>query len=174
MNLKNIETERLLLVPVTLEITQSLLKGNYDEIKKLGIESDSMWPTSDTKDILPIINKTLELDREPSGFEFWMIVKKDEKIIIGDIGFHGKPNSDGEVEIGFGFIEHERGKGYGYESLIGIMDWLTTKELVKVIKADCLINNNASIRLLEKVGMNEVHRNEEYIFWKKQNNFSVV
>ncbi len=169
MKIKNITTERLILIPVTLEMTKSLMSGNYDEIEKLGLHSDGMWPTSDTKDILPIINRAFERDPEPSGFEFWMIVRKDTHLIIGDIGFHGKPNVEGAVEVGFGFIENERGKGYGHEALSGIMEWLKNQDCVQVIKADCLIDNKPSIRILEKAGMKEVYRNEEYIFWKKLN-----
>ncbi len=164
--LKNIETEHLVMIPVTLDITRSLLIDQHDVLEKYGLVSHAMWPTSDTKDILPIINRVLEESLEPSGFEFWMVVKKDKMMIIGDIGFHAKPDSEGVVEIGFGFVEHERGKGYGSEALFGIMDWLSHQESVKVIKADCLIDNKASVRLLEKIGMKEVYRNETYIFWE--------
>lgn len=37
---------------------------------------------------------------------------------------------------------------------------------VKTLKADCLIDNLASIRILEKIGLKEVYRNDDYIFWK--------
>lgn len=111
MNLKNIYTNRLILIPITLEITKSLLKGNSKEIENLGIKCDKKWPTEDTMDILPIINNSLEKSKIPTGFETWMIVDKANKRIIGDIGFHGKPNENGEVEVGFGLVEHERVKG---------------------------------------------------------------
>jgi len=88
MNLKNIFTNRLIIIPVTFEITQSLLDVSSKEIEKLGIKTDGKWPTKDTMDILPIINKSFESDRNPSGFEFWMIVKKDNMQVVGDIGFH--------------------------------------------------------------------------------------
>ena len=167
MIIENIMTERLMLVPVTFEITKSLLEGKYNGIQKMGFLTEEMWPTSDTKDILPFINSALE-HSEPSGFEFWMVVKRDSNMIIGDIGFHGKPNAEGEVEVGFGFVEKERGKGFGFESLKGIMQWLETQDSVSVIKADCLIRNKASIRVLEKAGLKEVYRNEDYIFWSRQ------
>jgi RimJ/RimL family protein N-acetyltransferase len=155
-----------MLVPVTLEITRTLLEGSIKEIEKLGIKVDKMWPTEDTKDILPIINNSLEQEKIPSGFEFWMIVKKNGMQVIGDIGFHGKPNEKGEVEVGYGLVEHERGKGFGYEALNAIMEWLSSQESVKVIKADCLINNKPSARILEKVGMKEVGRDNELIYWE--------
>lgn len=166
MNLKNIITDRLILVPVTLEITQSLLDGSSKEIENLGINIDEKWPTDDTMDILPFVNESLEKDRIPSGFEFWMIVKKDTMNVLGDIGFKGKPNEKGEIEVGFGLVENERGHGLGFESLKAIIDWAISQNNVKVIKADCLIDNKPSARILEKVGMKEVNRDQDLIYWE--------
>ena len=59
MNLKNLHTNRLTLIPMTLEITQSLIKGSSKEVEKLGIKWDKKWHTEDTMDILPIINSSL-------------------------------------------------------------------------------------------------------------------
>jgi RimJ/RimL family protein N-acetyltransferase len=155
-----------MLVPVTLEITKALISGNNEGIEKLGIKTDKKWPTEDTIDILPIINNSLEKDKLPSGFEFWMIIIKDTMLVIGDIGFHGKPDEKGEVEIGYGLVEHERGKGFGFEALNAIMDWLSFQETVNVIKAECLIDNKPSTRILQKVGMKEVNRDHSLIYWE--------
>ncbi|SFB25954.1 GNAT family N-acetyltransferase [Clostridium frigidicarnis] len=166
MNLKNIHTNRLILIPITLEITKSLINGSSKEIEKLGIKCDKKWPTKDTMDILPIINNSLEKSKISTGFETWMIVDKNNKRIIGDIGFHGRPNENGEVEVGFGLVEHERGKGFGSESLNAIMDWLNFQESVKVINAECLISNKPSARILKKAGLKEVNRDNELIYWE--------
>ncbi|MCY6369373.1 GNAT family N-acetyltransferase [Clostridium ganghwense] len=166
MNLKNIYTNRLILIPITLKITKSLISRSSKEIEKLGIKCDKKWPTEDTMDILPIINNSLEKSKIPTGFETWMIVDRNNKRIIGDIGFHGKPNEKGEVEVGFGLVEHERGKGFGSESLNAIIDWLNFQESVKVIKAECLISNKSSARILEKAGLKEVNRDNELIYWE--------
>lgn len=174
MSLNNIYTDRLMLVPITFEITKSLINGSCKEVEKLGIKPDKKWPTDDTMDILPIIIKSLEKDKVPSGFETWIIVRKDNMQVIGDIGFHGKPDEKGEVEVGYGLVEHERGKGYGFESLKAIMDWAVSQKNVKVIKADCLINNKPSAHILEKVGMKEINRDDELIYWefKQQINYT--
>ncbi|GAA0706638.1 GNAT family protein [Paraclostridium ghonii] len=166
MNLKNIHTNRLILIPITLEITKSLINGSSKEVENLGIKCDKKWPTKDTIDILPIINASLEKSKIPTGFETWMIVDKNNKKIIGDIGFHGEPNENGKVEIGFVLVEHEREKGFGFESLNAIMDWLDFQESVKVIKAECLISNKSSARILEKVGFKEVNKDYELIYWE--------
>ncbi len=166
MNFKNIYTDKLMLIPITLKITRDLISGSYKELENLGIKTDGKWPTDDTKDILPIINETLEKDKVPSGFETWMIIKKDNMQVIGDIGFHGKPNEKGEVEIGYGLVEAERKKGFGLEALNAIINWLTFKENVKIIKADCLISNIPSAKILKKVGMKEINRDDELIHWQ--------
>ena len=164
--LQNIETERLTLIPVTLEVTTALLKGDREIFEKIYIKTHDKWPTEDTMDILPMIHATLVKTLKPSGFEFWMIVNKETHVIIGDIGFHGQPDENGVVEIGFGFVENERQKGYGFEATQGIMMWLAKHPKVKMVKADCLIDNVGSKRILEKIGMREVTRNEDYIFWE--------
>jgi len=166
VNLENIQTTRLILIPMTLEVTKSLINGSSREVEKLGIKTDEKWPTEDTKDILPFICESLEKYKIPSGFEIWMIVKKDNMQVVGDIGFKGKPDEKGEVEIGYGLVENERGKGIGFESLKSIIDWGISQKSVNVIKADCLINNKASTRILEKVGMKEVNRDNDLIYWE--------
>lgn len=63
-------------------------------------------------------------------------------------------------------FEHERGKGFGTEALNAIMEWLRLQESVKVIQAECLISNKPSAVLLEKAGLKEVTRDDEFIYWK--------
>lgn len=46
------------------------------------------------------------------------------------------------------------------------MNWLNFQESVKVIKAECLISNKPSARILEKAGLKEVNRDNELIYWE--------
>lgn len=169
LSLQNINTGRLILIPITLEIANTLLDGSSKEIDKMGIHCDAKWPTDDTMDILPIMKRSLEESKLPTGFETWMIVDKNDKRIIGDIGFHGRPNEKGEVEVGFGLVENEREKGIGSEALNAIIYWLHFQESVKVIKAECLIDNKPSACILEKAGFIKVNRDSELIYWELKN-----
>lgn len=166
MKLYNINTDRLILMPVTLEIIRLLLNGNIEEIEKLGVKTGGKWPETDIFHILPIVNKELEKYKYPTGFEFWMIIKKENMTIIGDIGFHGQPDDDGEVEIGYGLIEDERRKGYTFEALQAMINWAKKQDNVKSIIADCLIENVSSACILGKVGFKEIKRDEKMIYWK--------
>lgn len=168
MSLQDLCSERLTLKPLTLAVAQSLLAGCDQELTRLGIVPSDNWPTEDTLDVLPVFVSQLERQGTPSGFETWMIVEKRSGRVIGDIGFHGPPNELGEVEIGFGLVEGERGKGFGSEALCTLIGWVRGQECVKLIRANCLLENIPSARILRKVGMRETGRSETLIHWELQ------
>jgi len=169
--MNNIITERLLIVPMTYSMVNCILKGTingkYSILEELGFYTDRMWPRQDTLDILNFIVDSMDKNDAVSGFDAWMVVKKEDMTIIGDAGFRGEPNEKGEIEIGFGLIEEEHRKGYGYETAMALIEWAAQINDVKVIKADCLIDNKGSIRILEKCNMQEVSRDKEFIYWEK-------
>jgi ribosomal-protein-alanine N-acetyltransferase len=171
MNLNNIETNRLVMIPVSYVIAKGLRVGSVEEVEKLGLFTRGKWPRQDTMDILPFVIKDFE-NREAqvaTGFEFWMIALKDDMTVIGDIGFKGVPDDEGVVEIGYGLIEEEHGKGYGFEALTAMVNWAFSQAEVKYIKADCLINNISSITILKKSGFKEINRDSELIYWELMN-----
>lgn len=159
-------TERLILIPMTYSMMSSLLKGSTSDIEKLGLLTNGKWPREDTMDILPTVLKGLREDDEPSGFDVWMIVRKEDMTIVGDAGFKGPPDEDGIVEVGYGFVEEERRKGYGFEAVNALVSWALSRDNVKAVKADCLLDNTGSIRILEKCGMHETGRDHEMIYWE--------
>jgi len=81
-------------------------------------------------------------------------------LIIGHGGFKGEPDEKGQIDIGYGLMKSERRKGYGYEAVKALVKLGFEQENVRKIIADCLIDNIGSIRILEKVGMSEVKRDD--------------
>jgi ribosomal-protein-alanine N-acetyltransferase len=166
MSVEQITTNRLVLIPFTYNIASSILKRDYNEVRSNGFSLGEGWPDEDAIETLPKIIKNLDLvGRTPTGFESWMILIKDTMTIIGDIGFKGTPNLEGEVDIGYAIVEKERKKGYGIEAVKGLMDWAFAQPEVKAITAKCLINNVDSARILEKMGFGEIGRDEIFISW---------
>ncbi|HEY4651846.1 MAG TPA: GNAT family N-acetyltransferase [Pontibacter sp.] len=162
-----IHTNRLVLVPFTLEVAQSLWpRGDTRLLPGLGLQPTCFWPDQETMDTLPRIIKRLELLPEPTGFESWMIVLKHNATVIGDAGFKGAPDKDGTVDIGYSIIEQEQQRGYGLETAQALVDWAFRQPKVKSLTASCLLENTASTRILEKLGMQEVVRDDEVIYWK--------
>lgn len=166
MALKPIHTERLVLIPVTSHIARDLALGSTRKLEESGLLTNGRWPRQDTLDILPFVNQAFEENPEATGFEFWMMVLKESMTIIGDIGFHGIPDDQGTVEIGYGLIEEEQRKGYGFEALQAMVSWAKAHALVRAIRADCLVTNIPSIRVLEKAGMRKTHRDRNTIYWE--------
>jgi len=160
-----LETERLLLVPMTFEFVSKILENDISAYEDIDIEPTPEWPNMDTREILPIIKEKLSSQPIPDGFGPWLFIDKRDKCIIGDGGFKGSPNSKGEIDLGYGIIESKRRQGYTFEAVTSLIKWGISQENVKVITADCLKDNTASRNLLRKLGMAEIKQDDRLIYF---------
>lgn len=94
----------------------------------------------------------LKEDPELLGWGAWFVTLADNNQVIGDIGFKGKPDKQGVVEVGFGIIPEMHNKGIATESVRAIIEWALSSIIVKKIVAECLIDNIPSIKVLENWG----------------------
>lgn len=166
--MEKIITNRLLLIPMTYQMMKEVIKGEYTLMEEMGLVINGKWPHKDTLDILHFLVEMMDENAPVTGFDAWIIVKAEDMTIIGDAGFKGGPDEDGAVEIGFGLIDEAQRKGYGFEAASGLIQWAEGKAAVKIIKADCLIDNLGSIGVLNKCQMIEVGRDAELIYWEKR------
>lgn len=165
MILDTIHTDRLILMSYTIRLATNILGDQLADVYDNGLQPGEGWPDEDTLETLPRILTNLQKVGEPTGFESWMVIKKDGRQVIGDVGFKGVPNAHGQIDIGYGIIKAEQKKGYAAEAAAGLIRWAFTNESVKEITARCLIRNTASVRVLEKIGFKEVARDREMIHW---------
>ena len=133
MQLENIYTKRLVLIPYTREIATEILGGRYQLLYDLGISLGTGWPDAAELETVPKILKNLERVNEPSGFESWMIIVRPEMKIIGSTGFKGVPNEEGSIDIGYGIISQEQKKGYAIEAVTALANWALAKNEVNNI-----------------------------------------
>lgn len=166
MAASNIVTDRLIIVPMKYSLICAVLEGRYGELTELGINRNIAWPRQDTLDVLNFLKGVMQDNDEVSGFDVWMIVKKEDMTVIGDAGFKGAPDENGCIDIGYGIVDSEQRKGYGYEAANALINWAFSQDGVKKVKADCLIDNYGSIKILEKCKMREVSRDNELIYWE--------
>lgn len=141
-------TERLELLPIDLDIIHSSLFKKY---------------IKNRKNYKPYL-KALSKDSDLLGWGVWLVVSKNSNVIIGDIGFKGKP-IDETVEVGYGFSPHARNKGYATESVTALIEWAFSTNRVEKVMAQCLSDNHSSIKVLEKIGMQRTEINDELITW---------
>lgn len=162
-------TERLILIPFTIQVCKNLLNDNYSDLETWNLKKGKSWPDNDVIETLPKIINNLSQVESPTGFESWMIVKKETLEIIGDLGFKGFNYEYQSIDIGYGIIKEERRKGYAEEAVKEIVKWAFSNKIVKEITANCLIENISSINLLTKFNFVELRTENKMIYWTLEN-----
>jgi [ribosomal protein S5]-alanine N-acetyltransferase len=170
LQIEKLHTERLLLIPFTLQICKNLLDNDFSDLDRIGLKKGKSWPDHDTLETLPKISNNLSLVEAPTGFESWMIIKEETFEIIGDLGFKGFNYENGNIDIGYGIIKEERGKGYAEEATKALIKWAFTQDIVTEITARCLIDNISSIKLLKKLNFDISKNDNEMMYWYLQKN----
>ena len=165
LEIERLETERLILKPFTIQVCRNLLNNDFSDLEIWNFKKGKSWPDIDVLETLPkIINNLTKVD-SPTGYESWMIIKKDTLEIIGDLGFKGFNNEEENIDLGYGIIKEERRKGYAEEAVSEIIKWAFSNEIIKEITANCLTENINSINLLNKFNFTQIRLESEMIYW---------
>jgi len=161
-----IQTDRLKLLPFTIQICEEVLSCSGSFLADLGIKPGYGWPDLETLDTLPRILNNLNKVKSPSGFESWMVLNKSTNTLIGDIGFKGLPNEHGEIDLGYGIINSETRKGYAKEAALGLIEWAFKQQGIQSITASCSKENWASQQILTFLKFTKVRDDQQMLYWK--------
>lgn len=82
----------------------------------------------------------------------WLVVRRADGRIIGDLGTHGPPDGEGYVEIGYSLGPSARGKGIGTAAVAALVRRLAAVPGIRQLTAVTSTDNTASRRLLERQG----------------------
>lgn len=163
--LEQIETERILLIPYAKTLINKIQQDDLTIFNDNKLTPAKDWPDEDVLETLPRILINLEKVDLPTGFESWMIIIKENREIIGDIGFKGQPDSEGKIDLGYGIVESARKKGYAREAASGLIRWAFMDEKVREITAMCDIENTGSINLLTSLKFERKDIEENMFKW---------
>lgn len=161
-----LQTERLTLIPFTLELAEATL-NNRDKLPELlGLSIPDNWPNPDYAEIMPII---VEGRRKDLSSAEWirLITHTTDRTVIGDIGFIEPPDAEGDVEFGYSIVSEYRGEGYATEAAKAIIEWAFKQPGVRRVIANCLNDNYASIRVLVKAGMRQLEPQDDLLRWER-------
>ncbi|MFO7680405.1 MAG: bifunctional GrpB family protein/GNAT family N-acetyltransferase [Chloroflexota bacterium] len=86
-------------------------------------------------------------------YTYWLIVRCDENLGIGTVGFKGEPDLRGRVEIGYGLSSSHRNHGFMTEAVQSLIAWAFTRPNCITVFAHTDPANIPSHRVLEKIGM---------------------
>ena len=117
----DLETPRLLLHALTDSEARALHAGELVP----GRVFDAEYPLPDTKDGIGFF-----LRHGSREFGFYLVVRRDDEVVIGEIGFVGPPR-DGAVMIGYAIVPSARRQGYATEAIGALAGWALAQEGVR-------------------------------------------
>jgi ribosomal-protein-alanine N-acetyltransferase len=139
-------TERLLLRPLPVAAARALPGDRAVAAAAIGAALDPDWPQPDLLDVLPH-------QSAPEHWGVWVIVENSTGTVVGDLGFFGPPDANGEVEIGFAVVPSRRRRGYAVEAGGALIAWARARPEVTSVRARCEPGNAASIATLTRIGL---------------------
>lgn len=163
-----IETARLILMPLTYGqlIKYTACDGSLERELQLNKSSRKISPELKEaleQTILPNVADTTK------NFLFntlWTAISKEHRQMIGDLCIIGAPNTEGEIEIGYGTYEEFQGKGYMTEMVGGIVSWARMQSNIKSIRASTEKTNAASYNVLLKNRFFKTAETENEFKWR--------
>jgi RimJ/RimL family protein N-acetyltransferase len=114
---------RLELVPCSLAVANAL----SDEVEEAGRLLDARlpkeWPEPELAEFLLFYAKLLCDDPHLLGYGVWLLIERESRTVIGSAGFQGRPNTHGEIELGYGVHPDFRNHGYATEAATALVEW---------------------------------------------------
>ena len=132
-----------------------------DDLDTASREIEAEVPEGMSEDLVTFLRYRLaQLAVDPSILE-WLgraMVLADEsggRRVIGTIGFHGAPDAQGRVEVGYRVEPGFRRQGYGREAVRSLFDWAAATHGVRRFIASVSPTNAASLALIAGFGFSQ-------------------
>ena len=163
-----IQTSRLTLQLLTLEQAELYFLGNNFLEQQLHLPNANRIIDPHFREVAEtIFLPNLRKDKDNIIFySFYILIEKSSQNIIGEIGCHGKPNENGEVEIGYSTQAHFQNKGFMTEAVGAFATFLLTLDNVNVVIAETEKVNIPSEKVLVNNNFIKEKEIEENIFWR--------
>lgn len=113
------------------------------------------------------LNSTQNHQAQYLWHSFWFIIRKTDRVVVGSADFKDVPNTQGEVEIGYGLGRAFEHNGYMTEAVSAMCDWACRQDGVQHIIAETEVDGLASQRILQRCGFIEYARNDT-VWWRRE------
>ncbi|MBT2408862.1 MULTISPECIES: GNAT family N-acetyltransferase [unclassified Streptomyces] len=148
-------TERLVLHPMSVQEAAALTRGEAHDAVSWARGYPTEADVSGARRYLDLC----EAEGDPQPFGPYEIRRREDGCVIGGLGFHGPPDPDGTVTIGYGLVAGARGHGYAAEALRALLLFARTQGVSRVA-GDTDHGNIASQRVMAAAGMKLVSEDE--------------
>ena len=144
-----IETDRLIIRDITPTDYDDLLSLHSDPI----VQEYTGEPTINSiEEVIQASEERTFMDYKVYGYGRWAVVLKSKNCFVGWAGLKYLPEFD-EIDLGYRFLQKYWGMGIATEASIAILKYGFEVLKLKRIIAVAMIDNKASIRVMEKCGM---------------------
>lgn len=140
-----LRTERLVLRPLTPELAEALLDGRPVD----GVTLGSGFPREEDRMCMQGVRAS-----GSSSAGAWLVER--DGVLLGTIGVAGPVSPDGDQEVGYGLVAEACGDGLGTEAVGALCAVLERRQGVRRLTAQVLPGNEASLRLLRRLGFVQV------------------
>jgi [ribosomal protein S5]-alanine N-acetyltransferase len=156
-----LETRRLRLVPITLDIVEAVLdRDRIAAESAAGFEFPDNLPNDElVARAFPYSRDALRADPEVRLWGDSLVVLRDKPLIIGSVVFHGRP-TDGIAEVAYGIEEHSRGRGFASEATRACVEWALDQAGIEAVQATTFPWHTASLGVIRRAGMHQVTTRE--------------
>lgn len=150
-----IQTERLVLLPATVEHFEAAKKGNRVLQSSLGFEVPASWPPDllDNDALQFTIDRLTEDETQSEWLMYFVCLRAygEPRLLVGGAGYKGSP-TNGVVEIGYGIVGDHQRNGYATEATLGLVRNAFLNASVTRVIAETLPFLEPSIGVLRKAG----------------------
>lgn len=154
-----VTSNRLNLVPMTLEFMEALLGGDRERAQAMvGYQIPADWPQG----VESVLRFRVAVARaQPQAVPLLLraiALRADPAVVVGRIGFHGPADNDGMLEIGYEVFPAYRRRGYAREAVLAMLRWAQGDPAVLRFRASISPQNVPSRRLVGALGFTQVGR----------------
>jgi RimJ/RimL family protein N-acetyltransferase len=154
-----IRTPRLDLVLMSVAYMQALSRRDLAAASAEVGAAVPMWVADELVDFLRY--RLGQLERQPEirgwlGRSMVLTEADGSRHVVGSIGFHGPPDADGRLEVGYSVDPPYRRRGFAREAVQAMFDWAHAKHGIVRFVASVSPGNEASQNLISQFGFHKV------------------
>lgn len=147
-----IETENFQLIACAPEHYEALLRDKQELGALLNIRVPDTWPVF-PESVSPHLYEFIRKNLSQIEWGFYLFIHRQDRVLIGEGGFKGKPDEEGVVEIGYAIIPEYRQRGLATQAARALTRHAFSHTHVQTVQAHTLPRGTESIKVLEKLGM---------------------
>lgn len=154
-------TERLRLIPITLEAMEAVLDHDKRRAEDLvGARFPRGWPDDPLLDVgFPYSRAAIRAAPDTRLWGDSLVVLRDEPRVVGSVVFHGHP-SDGVAEVGYSIEDGSRGNGLATEATRACVEWALGQAGIAAVQATTFPWHVASLGVIRNLGMRQIATRE--------------